>query len=300
MERKNVGDLSLRELIEILIKHKILIMGIIVGVLIFSIIYSFFIAVPVYNAEAEVEINKVNTGVITFDGNYNSSIIIDVLFKQIKDSQYFEQVSKALEGKNIHISNSDLMAIISSSKGVNGRTIILSAKYKEKKDIAHIVNAAADILCELSARYMREEIQRQLAVTEEQIDLARKNVETALLKYNENITGQEGIYKQQADISISEFLLKQPINIDLIDKLYSNDLIPSIELYKLLKIEYNRLKLFEAYLNTNSNAYILSYAAEPESASWPNRKLIVIVSLIVGIGIASLSALTIEYFKNGK
>ncbi|HQL36464.1 MAG TPA: Wzz/FepE/Etk N-terminal domain-containing protein [Bacillota bacterium] len=300
LERKNVGDLSLRELIEILIKHKILIMGIIVGVLIFSIIYSFFIAVPVYNAEAEVEINKANTGVGKFDKDYYSNAIIDALLKQMKDSQYTEQVSKVLESKNIYISNSSLMEIISSSKGKNGKTILLSAKYIDKKEVAHIVNASADVLQKLSAQYMREKIQEQLVITGERIELARKNVEAALLKYNENIAGQEGIDKQQAGISISEFLSEQPINIDLIDKLYGNDLIPSIEIYKLLKIEYNRLKLFEAYLNTNSNAYILSYAAEPESASWPNRKLIVIVSLIVGIGIASLSALTIEYFKNGK
>ena len=300
LEEENMNEISIREFIGILINYKILIAGIIVGVLVLSIIYSFFIAVPVYHAEAEVEINKANTGVSKFDEDYYSNAIIDALLNQMKDSQYTEQVSKVLESKKINISSSTLMEIISSSRGRNGRTIILSAKYNEKKEVSHIVNASADVLHELSAQYMREKIQEQLIIIGERIELARKNVEIALFKYNENIAEQEDIDKPQAGISISEFLSEHTINIDLIDKLYSNNLIPSIEVYKLLKMEYNRLKLFETYLNTNSNAYILSYAAEPESASWPNRKLIVTVSLILGIGIASLTALTIEYFKNGK
>lgn len=300
MEEENMNEISIREFMGILIKYKILITGIIVGVVVFSIIYSFFLAVPVYHAGVEVGINKVNTGVSKFDEDYYSNAIIDVLLKQMKDPQYAEQISKVLESKNIRISNSTLTEIISSGKGGNGRTIILSAKYNEKKEVAHIANAAADALRELSTQYMRGKVQEQLIITEERVELARKNVETALLEYNENIAEQKDIDKQLTGISISEFLSKQLINIDLIDKLYSNDLIPSIEVYKLLKIEYNRLKLFETFLNTNSNAYILSYAVEPESASWPNRRLIVIVSLIVSIGIASLIALTIEYFKNSK
>ncbi len=300
MGEKDLEDISLRELIGILIKYKILIIGIIVVAVIFSIIYSFFIAVPVYHAVAEVEINKANTGVSKFDEDYYSNAIIDALLKQMKDLQYTEQVSKVLQSKNVQINSSTLMTIISSSKGVNGRTIIISAKYKEKKEVTHIVNAAADVLHELSAQYIREKIRQQLVITGERVELARKNVETALLEYNENIAEQEDIDKQQAGISISEFLSEQLINIDLIDKLYSNDLIPSIEVYKSLKIEYNRLKIAETYFNTNSNVYTLSDAVEPEAASSPNRNSIIFLSVIAGLCIGLFAAFAIEWFKYEK
>ena len=281
-------EISLRELIEIMNKYKFLIIGVIILSAIISVFYSFFIAVPVYQAKAEVEINKVNTGVVAFDGNYNSSIIIDTLLKQMKDSNYTEQVSKVLESKNIHISNSDLATIISSSKGVNGRTIVLSVKYKEKKDVAYIANAAADVLCELSARYMLEEIRQQLAIAEEQIDLARKDVEVALLKYKENTVEQNDIDRRETGINIIEYLSAQ---------LAYDDLIPSFEVYKLLKVDYNRLKLAETYLNANSNANILSHAIEPEAASSPNSKAIILLSVIAGLCIGILSAFAIEWSK---
>lgn len=291
MEEGNMEEISLRELIGIMNKYKFLIIGVIILSAIISVFYSTFVAVPVYQAQAEVEINKVNSGVVTFDGNYNSSIIVDALLRKMKDLQYAEQVSKILESRNINISNTDLMLIISSSKGANGGTIVLSAKHKEKKEIAYIANAAVDALCELSAQYMREEIQQQLAIIEEQIDLARKNVEAALLDYEENETGLERDGKHQLEVNISEYLSAQLVN---------DDLISSIEVYKSLKIEYNRLKLFETYFNNNSNAQILSYAIEPKTSSSPDREDMIFLSVIAGLCVGILAAFTIEWFKYEK
>jgi len=300
LEEKNMDEIGFRELVGIVNKHKVLIIAIFIISAICSIIYSCFAVVTMYQAKAEVEINKVDTGVMTFDEDYSSGVIIGALLKQMEDPQYTEQVSKVLESKNIHISNSDLMAIISSSKGVNGRTIILTAKYKEKKDVAHIANAAADTLCELSSRYMREEIQQQLIIIEKQIELGRKNVDTELQRHKVNAAGQEGIDIQQSGIHVSEYLSVQHVDESYINGLYNDDLIPSIEVYKSLKVEYNRLKLIETYLNTNSNAYILLHAVEPEDSISPNRKGIIVLSMIAGLCVGILAAFTVEWLKHEK
>jgi len=298
LKRENIGDMSAKEMAEILNKHRMLFSGIIIISIFLSIIYSFFVAVPIYQARAEVEINKANTGASIIDSIYNSNIIIDELLRQTKELQYAEQLGKALAIKNIHINISDLMTIITSSKGANGRSIILSVKNKEKKETVHVVNTAADTLLELSDQYIKEEIQKQLSIIEDRIKLGRENIEKALLMYNKNKEGSEGIDKGQRRISISEILPMQPIDESLIEGLYDNDLIPSIEVYKSLKMERIRLKIAEEYLHTSQSAYVLSYAEEPISAIWPNKKLIVSASFVVGIGVAFLSAFAIEYFKN--
>ena len=103
MEEKNMDEISLREFIGIMYKYKILIIGVTILSGIISVFYSFFVAVPVYQAKAEVEINKIDTGVGKFDGDYNSNITIEALLEQMNDQQYGEQVSKVLESKNINI-----------------------------------------------------------------------------------------------------------------------------------------------------------------------------------------------------
>lgn len=336
MEEENIKEISIRELIGILIKYKILITGIIVGVVAISIIYSFFLAVPIYYARAELEINGINTGVSIFEQKNHSAAITNELVDQSKNPQFKEQVSRVLADRGIQISGEDLSEILSLNIDKDGKTIILSVRYEAKKDVAQIANIAIDVINQYSSDYLKGKLEEQLTYTGERMELAKVNVDKALFQYKQYLAEPESISKLQSKVNLKESLLVQVkanliagnigagnskeqlehdiknlegeieiLNVKLldeyhIDKLHDEDLKSIFRVYTSFKDEYSRLKIAEMYLSSKSNFNTLSYAVEPESASWPNRRLIVIVSLIVSIGIASLAALAIEYFKNGK
>jgi capsular polysaccharide biosynthesis protein len=326
-------ELSLKELVKILYRRRNLIMWTVIIAVLLSLIYSFFIAVPLYYAQAICQVKGLNTGVYTFEQENSISAIIDELLEQVREPEYLEQVSKALAGINIQITGNELQGLLSFGKGADDNTIIATARCKEKKDAAEIANKAADVLCGYSSDYYREKLQPHLAYAWERMELERVKAEEALSDYKDYLAEPESVQKLQADLKINEALLvqleanlisgnigtgksKEQLEQDIIylkgeievlrrklldesnrDKLYNEDLRSLFKVYNALKEEYNRLKFAELYLETKSNVSILSYAVEPESAGWPNIKFITAVSLTLGILISFFTAFTIEYFK---
>lgn len=326
-------EISLRELFGILYKRRFVVIGITVASVLLSLVYSFFIAVPIYHAQAEIKVNDMDTGAVAFDKANSAGDTVDALLEKMKDLQFMEQVSKSLEMKDIEISRATLKLAIYSSKGKDGRSIVISVKYKGKKEAAPIANSAVDVLGEYLSQYLDERMQKQLDIAEEQIRLGKATAEEALFKYKEYVSGTESLIKLQSEIDINKSVLiqlksnlmsgntglgksKRQIEQDITtleeeiqllherlaeeslrDRLYNKDLNSSLAIYSLLRNEYEKLKIGEMYLSGNSNMEIISHAVEPEAVYSPNRKLIIISSLVLGICIGILVAITIEYFK---
>ncbi len=329
-------EISLKELIEILNRYRLLIIGVIITSVVFSFVYSFFILEPIYYSQAEIEISGINTGVGIFEQKNHSAAITNELVDQSKNPQFKEQVSGVLADRGIQINGTDLSEILSLNIGKNGKTIILSVRYKVKKDVAQIANIAIDVLNQYSTDYLKKELKEMLAYSEERMEIGKANIEKALSKYKVYLAGPESIRKLQSEVNFSESLLVQ-LKADLIsgnigisssknqleqdirklegeiellkeklleeyskDKLYDEELKSLFRVYAPLEDDYNRLKLAELYQYNRSNIDILSYAVEPESDSSPDRKTIIILSLYAGIGIALLLVFTIEYCKHKK
>ncbi len=202
-------EISFKELVGILYRNKILIIGIIIASVVLSVAYSFFIAVPMYHARVECEINGINTGVYTFDQENHPGAIADALIDKVRDPKFMEQVSKALAKNDVKISGTELGRTITFSKGIEGKSIIVSAKYSVKKDVAQIANIAADLLSEHSAIYLKDKLQQQLVTVGDQMKLAKANAETALSQYNEYLNGSESVSRLQSEVNMSEALLVQ-------------------------------------------------------------------------------------------
>ncbi len=336
MEEKNFEEISLKEIIEIINKHRLLIIAIVVASLLLSAVYAFLIAVPMYSAQAEIEIINIDTGVSSINNAINPKLVTDTLLAQIKDPQFLEQVSKSLGSNNLQIDIAAMTKIISATKGKDGKSISILARYKEKKDVPQIANVAANVLSDYSTIYLKDQIQQQKAITYEHIKLAKSYSEEALSKYKEYVSSPESLSKLQSELDIDKSIIvqlkanlisgniglgksKEQLEQDIIkleeeipvlneklvdanslDRILQEELDSSLEIYRSFNKEYNRMKLAESYYKDKTNINILAQAVEPESVSWPNRKLTVLVSLILGIGIAVFMAFAIEYFKNGK
>ncbi len=326
--------MSIKDLARKLYKHKALFIGIIVASLMASFIYSFFIAVPMYRAQAECEIDGLSTGLSAFGSDNYPRDIEHALFERLDDPQFMEQVSKVLAGDNIQISGSELNKLLVFSKQSDGKSILISSRYQVRKDVPHIANVAAKVFSEYSAQYLREKIKQQLIYIERQIEMGKAKAEEALTQYTAALSGSESISRLQSEVDLNEALLVQLkanmisgnvgmgksgseleqdiaklekdilsqreklIDVKLRDKLYSEDMEASLEVYAALKQDHIRLKLVETYLESESNVRVTSYAEEPESSSSPDRKMIMILSLFAGICASVLTVFAVEYFKH--
>lgn len=336
MEERNPEEISLRELVGILLKHKILILGIVCIALLLSSVYVFLIADSIYQAKAGIEILPTSTGVSSFEKENEPKLIIDNYIEWLGDTKFLEKVSNRLESENISINEKVLNRIITANKGKDGKTVLLSVDYKQKKEVAPIINAIVAVITEEASVYVKERINKQMLIIDEQIELEELTYEDSLSKYREYISTPDSLSKLQSEININESLVvqlkanlmsgnigqsqsKQKLEQDIaeieekidimqnklidatyLDRSLKRGLNSSLASYESLREVKDKLEMAYSYYRDNSNTDVLSYAVEPEGASWPNRKLIIFVSLIVGIGIAFLAAFAIEYFKYGK
>lgn len=336
MEEKNFEEISLRELIGILLKYKVLILIIVSIALLLSLAYAFLIAESIYQAEAEIEILPTSTGVDSFDQENDTKIIIDTYIEWVGDNRFLEKVSNRLESEDIDINSKVLNDIIKANKGKDGKSISLVAKYKHKAEAAPIINAVVAVITEEAAAHIREQLNRQMLMVDKQIELEELTYEKALSKYKEYASTPDSFSKLQAEKNINESLIvelkaylisgnigmgqsKQKLERDIaeieknivviqnkiVDATYLYETLirslnSSLERYEYLRGDKEKLEMAYLYYRDNSNIYVLSYGVEPDAASSPNRKVIILASLVIGMGIAILAAFTIEYFKNGK
>lgn len=336
MEEKNFEEISLRELIGILLKYKVLILVIVSIALLLSLAYAFLIAESIYQAEAEIEILSTNTGISSFDQEDDKKIIIDTYAEWVGDNRFLEKVSDRLESEDIDIDSKVLNDIIKANKGKDGKSISLVAKYKHKAEAAPIINAVVAVITEEAAAHIREQLNRQMLIVDEQIEQEELTYEKALSKYKEYASTPDSLSRLQTEKNIYESLIvelkaylisgnigqgqsKQKLMQDIaeieenivilqnklfdstyLDRTLIRSLNSSLERYESFSEEKEKLERAYSYYRDNSNIAVLSYGVEPDAASSPNRKVIILESLVIGMVIAILAAFTIEYFKNGK
>lgn len=333
MGEKSKDEINLRDLIGMLLKHKLLILVILLVSLMLSVIYVYFIAVPVYSTDVEVGVMGINTGVSAFDEVNNSKVFTDILFAEMSGPKFIRLLARNLQDSNINVNERTLKNAITMHKGKDGKTIFIQARYSKKEELVPIINTAVRVMGREASDYLVEQIQQQMVITENQIKLCKAKTNEALTKYEGYISNQNSSSELQSDVDVAEAVLGQlkanlvsdnygpgksktqleqeiekleeEVNV-LTEKLseasiqyslYKEELESSSRIYNSLNEEYYRLKFAQIYYTDNSNLEILAGPAAPGSAIWPNKKQIVLASLVLGIGVAFLTVLTIELNK---
>jgi len=334
MGEKELEEISIRELIKIFYKHRKLIAAFVTVSVLISVSYAFLLATPMYSAQSEIDVKGIATGVVSLDNTNTSQIITNELLKSVNNSQLMERTSKLLSSNDIMIDKAALSTILSVSAGADGKSVAISAKYKEKKTVAQIANAFADAVREYYTYYPIEKIQKQMIIAETQLKLAETNTEEELSSYREYISRPDSIGNLQSQLDINKDLLillkanllgknigegkgisqiendivkleeeNQVLNEKLVEESYKDRLIKreldfSIARYESLSDEYNKLRYAKIYYKDTSMVNILASAVEPAGATSPNRKLIVLISLVASICVGAFIAFMIEYYKS--
>lgn len=333
MGEKGLKEISLGELAGILWRRRLLVIIIMIASLLISLAYAFFIAAPVYEAGAEIGVMSVNTGVSSFDEANSPKVLASILSKEVSGSEFINKLRKELESNGTQVNRAALKSAVSATLGKDGKTIFVQVKYKNKEELVPIVNAVVNILGREASSYLVDQIQQQIVITENQIKLGKAKSNEALSKYEVYTSSPNSSSSLQSDVDIAEALLVQ-LKANLIsdnfgpnkskkqleqeiakleeevrllseklvdassqDSLYQEELDSSLEIYKALNEEYNRLKFAKIYYTDNSNLELLSGPVEPVEASWPDKKLMVLVSLVLSICVAFSTAFIIERYK---
>jgi capsular polysaccharide biosynthesis protein len=301
--------------------------------LIISCIYAFMIAEPLYKAKAEIMVKNINTGVRAFDEVNEPKIIINEYMDILSDPDTIELAITKLQSESINIDKNAISKAITMSKGKDGISMTISAKYKDKAIVAPVINTMVKILNEQVSAYIREQIEQQIIINNEKIKVGEENYNRALVAYKEYMAKPESMYKLQSQIDINESLLvqlkaslltghigqgknRQQLEHDisvieeglnaLYDKLLDESYLDrslNSELNSILSINeiYNeenvKFKQAEIYYVDQSNIEVLAYAIDPEYPFSPRRKEIIIISLLAGACIGVLAVFTMEYLR---
>lgn len=336
MEQKNYEEISVRELIRILYKHRILIISAIGISLLLSFTYAFLIAESMYTAKADIAVTDIGTGVTSFDRENDPKTVIDVYLKWMNDLEFMDKVSRKLQSENINLDKNALNSIISATKGKDGVSMSITALHKEKDEAAPIANAAVAVLSEEASVYIRELIKQQITITEEQVRLGEESYQNALAEYKKYVSNPESLSKIQSRIDVLESVLvqlkanlmsgnygqgisKQQLEKDIaekeeklnalhellvdasyMDRALKRELNSSLSIFEARSEEVDKFRLAEEYYQEGSNIKIMSYATEPNSPISPKRKDIIILSLLAGACIGVLATFTIEYIRKTK
>ncbi|HYF75358.1 MAG TPA: Wzz/FepE/Etk N-terminal domain-containing protein, partial [Candidatus Nitrosocosmicus sp.] len=209
MKEKGLEEISLGELYEIVRKRRLLILGIIIASLLISAVYAFFLAVPVYKAEALLEVMDIDPGIESQNTAFKAENATNAYIRLLKTPQFINKLASELKAENINIDKAILSKVIAVKEEDDDESITLSAEYKEKAEVAAIVDASVAILCKEASMYAVTQIQREMTAVEERIKLGKAEYEKALTQYDKTSPGTETVSKLQSDLRVNEAILAQ-------------------------------------------------------------------------------------------
>lgn len=239
MEQNNYEDyteeISLRELIEILLKGKKTIAIITIIAMVLSLLVSFFILSPQYEASTtlitspivsnEVEINSLKN--VTDLINQYPSMTVETYKEQIKTPQLLEKTIKELELKNdkgeyISISSLAKKTTVNSIKDTNLITIKVNDIDPEKATL--IANTLSDNFIDLISENNRKIGEQAAKTIEEQIKVEEKNLNAKSKKLAEYISQNKSVTELKSEVnSIISQLTSYKATLNDIEKSIERD-----------------------------------------------------------------------------
>lgn len=300
-------EISLRELIEILIKRRKIIIAFTIGIIAIAFVLSFFIMTPVY--EAVTVLNVQNISYNTHSGNVNGTNIF--LNNENMDWQELSQIDPGI--------TQDSRALISSLIQYPSMS---EEAYKNKLLGPELLNKVKDNVPELSEATI-EKIKNKINIEakdglftikikdpDPKIATAIGNTLSDVFisyvdKYNSDYVDRLNKYiitaieKQEKDMTnISTELSKAEA---LSDKNKTKQLQIkhdiSKQIYEVLLFKEEQLNLIQMMDFGDKNVAIVRKAYEPQNPISPNKKLNLAIAGVLGLMLGVFIAFFAEYWK---
>jgi capsular polysaccharide biosynthesis protein len=226
---ENYYEISLREIIEVLLKGWRLIALITAISLFFSGIFSFFIQDPVYEAKTIIMASDITEKLTNLHSNKEDiASVVDLVAnypimtlqtykEQIKNPHLLQQVIDELELGKFEINSVGLMEMINLQTIKDTNLIAVSVTYKDPKLAADIANTLASKFTTFVTDISRQQASKSSQFLTGQLETEKKNLDEASLKLKEFLSQPRGTNELSEEFD-SKILMITTFKTQLVEK----------------------------------------------------------------------------------
>ena len=252
-------EISLRELIEILLKGKKLIAVITVIAIVLTCVVNFLVLDPVYEARAILVASSLNSknqnqsasqGIEELNSkNQNQSasqgieelldsisqypqLSLEAYKEQIKNPQILDQVIEELNLDEKDINRVNLRDMITLNTIQNTNLITISVKNSDPALAADIANTVAKKFTAHITEIAKSQADKSSNYIKTQMEIEKENLDAALLEYKNYLAQPKGLLELQKEVDSKTDLITQYKNDLLNTEIEENKIIASLEAAK--------------------------------------------------------------------
>jgi polysaccharide biosynthesis transport protein len=302
---ENYNEISIRELIEVLLKGWRMIAIITVVCLLSSGILSFLILDPTYEAKTilmasdttamltNLKDNKENiAGVLDLLATY-PTMTLQTYKEQIKNPQLLQQVIDELELGKYEIDSNELIEMIDLKTIPDTNLISVSVTYKDPKLAAEIANTLTNKFSAFITVMSRQQASKTSQFLTGQLEVEKKKLDEATLEQKEFLSQPRGADELREEFD-SKLKMLTTFKTELVEK--------EVELYKVkagLTISEQELKSIPQLIVTNKSVgqdpLLNQIISEANGTSIRDTAQITMKSEEVNVGYVSLRTKVSEY-----
>lgn len=213
-------EISLRECIEILIKQRKLIAIVTVISLVASIVLSFFVLSPVYEAKTILMASNINSkdslsaqaeGIEGFLETLSQypKMSIETYKEQINNPHILQQTIDELKLDKLGITRRNLQGMITLNTIKDTNLITIIIRYSDKKVAKDITNTIARKFTDFVSTKAQEQAGKSATYIKQQMDIEKKNLDQVLLEYKKYLSQPRSLNELQKEVDAKLELLTQ-------------------------------------------------------------------------------------------
>jgi len=304
-------EISLRELIEILLKRKWAIVVTTLVCMFVSAILSFFVLEPVYESKSSFMVTPIyiasginpNTTII-FSGDAETlesskelenkmlgSVLKQVKYPQISINEMValmnstEYITSVLRDFNVDLEKYDYTENITIESKSDSNIIYVTVKYNDADTAIKIKDALINQL----PQYVMNEANKYLSYTEE---LLTKGIEAEI----QNL-GTIKNSLEQFGVEVGNIGMVPESKKEEYQSIYNNYLLSkqSLEAYQMVKKEFDSIK--EIDINELLDLKVLTMDRLPLEPISPKKLMNIAISAVLGVMVSVFAVLFIQYWK---
>ncbi len=200
-------EISLRELIEALLKNKLIIAGITVVCVLVAFVYSFYIAEPTYQAEAKLIVSDLKRNQPNIDNihgiidNYASypNFTVASYKDQITNPEILYKVREQLQLKPEEYSLSGLANMITIDNPQNTNILSIKVKEQDPELAAAIANTLALNFSDFISTLTQRQASKSLEYIVAQLKVEEENLDKVLAEYKTFLKQPRGVSELESE-----------------------------------------------------------------------------------------------------
>lgn len=212
--------ISLRELIEILLRQKKIIIGITVISILISFVVSFFFIQPVYEAKTVLMASQIIDRVKTtqridgIEGILNSiakypQLTMETYRQQIKNPIILEEVIEELELEERNITRINLESMITLDTIKDTNLIEIRVRNTDKELATKVANTLSNKFTNFISNMIKEQAERSSGVIFNQLQIERGKLDQVLLEYKNFLSRPNSVKELEKEVDSKLSLLTE-------------------------------------------------------------------------------------------